>query len=94
MDIRAETSGLPVHSFNLRYPACIRFSLLVVLIPVDDRTRVPGRGHSLYRLLWPLDVALINIPTEVGPNTGQAYGEFISVCKLSAIRSPSVLPTD
>jgi hypothetical protein len=67
----------PVHPVNLRVSVCIRSLLLVVLIPLDDRGRAPGRGHALYRLLWPLHVAPIDIPTEVGPNTGRAYGEFI-----------------
>ena len=67
----------PVHPVNLRLSLCIRSLLLVVLLPLDDRGRVPGKGHVLYELLWPLNLETIYRPTEVGPEINRTYGEFI-----------------
>lgn len=67
----------PVHPVNLRVSLCIRSLLLVVLLPLDNKGRVPGKGHVLYELLWPLNTEPICMPTEVGPEIDRTYGEFI-----------------
>jgi hypothetical protein len=67
----------PVHPVNLRVAICIRSLLVIVLLPIDGGTRIPGRGHSLYQLLWPPDTKVIEVPTEVGPNIARPYAEFI-----------------
>lgn len=67
----------PVNPVNLRVSLCITSLLLVVLLPLDNKGRVPGKGHVLYELLWPLNTEPISIPTEVGPEIDRTYGEFI-----------------
>jgi hypothetical protein len=67
----------PVHPVNRRVSLCIRSLLLVVLLPLDDKGRVPGKGHVLYQLLWPPNTEAIHLPTEVGPEINRTYGEFI-----------------
>jgi hypothetical protein len=66
-----------VHPVNVRVAICIGSLLMVVLLPMDGLGRTPGRGHALYRLLWPPNVEPVNVPTEVNPMPQQPYGEFI-----------------
>jgi hypothetical protein len=65
------------HPVNLRISICIGSLLLVILLPLDNNRRIPGIGHPLYRLLWPLDAKLIYIPTEINLIPDSTYGEFI-----------------
>jgi hypothetical protein len=67
----------PVHPVNLRVSICIGALLLIVLLPLDDRKRAPGRGHVLYRLLWPPNVKPLDVPAEVDAATKLTYAQFI-----------------
>jgi hypothetical protein len=66
-----------VHPVNVRVAICLGSLLLVVLLPMDKLGRTPGRGHELYRLLWPLDIEPVGVQLNVDPYSPRPYGELI-----------------
>ncbi len=62
---------------NLRITIAIRSLLLIVLLPLDQRPRVAGVGHSAFRLLSPPASPTLEKPTDVDAVTPRTYPDFI-----------------